>query len=145
MIRAGPEEPADELFNKLSTETGSEAKSHGWMPPAASASAGGGLIELQAIAEELVTRSRQARRRRRGAGFARKAGVTRRPAGTSHHRKGEYYTFRKTSPGRATMEILSESLAGLILQDPFPESDVLDRARRTAFHPADPLGCGAAW
>jgi glycyl-tRNA synthetase beta chain len=56
------------------------------------------------------------------AGFARKHGVRPEALTLESTPKGEYYTFIKTVPGRATRDILAESLGGIILQIVFPKT-----------------------
>ena len=56
------------------------------------------------------------------AGFARKHGVKPEALTVETTPKGEYYTFLKTVPGRATRDILAESLGGIILQIVFPKT-----------------------
>ncbi len=56
------------------------------------------------------------------AGFAKKAGVAPEQLEITATGKGEYYTYLKQIPGRATKDILAESLPGIVLKIPFPKT-----------------------
>jgi glycyl-tRNA synthetase beta chain len=56
------------------------------------------------------------------AGFAKKQGVTPEDLLLEVTAKGEYYTYRKTVPGRSVKEILAEALPGMILGIYFPKT-----------------------
>jgi glycyl-tRNA synthetase beta chain len=55
-------------------------------------------------------------------GFAKKMGVTVEQLGKTQTPKGEYWSFEKHVPGRATADVLSETLPGLITKIPFPKT-----------------------
>lgn len=55
-------------------------------------------------------------------GFAHKMGVTVEELRIATTPKGEYYTFEKQRPGRATADILAEALPALILGIPWPKT-----------------------
>jgi len=81
-----------------------------------------GLIEMQEDRSELVTGPAKTAPAKALEGFARKAGVTPDQLELRTTDKGEYWTYTKTSPGRATIDILSESLAGIIGKIYFPKA-----------------------
>jgi glycyl-tRNA synthetase beta chain len=56
------------------------------------------------------------------AGFAKKAGVAPEQLEITATAKGEYYSYVKQVPGRATKDILAEALPGLVLKIPFPKT-----------------------
>ncbi|HEY3841384.1 MAG TPA: glycine--tRNA ligase subunit beta [Bryobacteraceae bacterium] len=56
------------------------------------------------------------------AGFAKKAGVAPEQLEVITTAKGEYYSYVKQVPGRATKELLAEGLPGLVLKIPFPKT-----------------------
>jgi glycyl-tRNA synthetase beta chain len=56
------------------------------------------------------------------AGFAKKAGVAPEQLEITKTAKGEYYSYLKPIPGRATKDILAEALPGLVLKIPFPKT-----------------------
>ncbi len=55
-------------------------------------------------------------------GFARKMGVKPEELGVESTAKGEYVSFRKLTPGRATRDLLAGALGGIILKIYFPKS-----------------------
>ncbi len=81
-----------------------------------------GLPERQADSEERILGPAKSAPAQAVAGFARKQGVKPEDLATESTPKGEYYVFVKKVAGRATKDILAESLAGLILQIYFPKS-----------------------
>jgi glycyl-tRNA synthetase beta chain len=56
------------------------------------------------------------------AGFAKKAGVAPDALEITSTAKGEYYSYLKQVPGRATKDILAEALPGIVLKIPFPKT-----------------------
>ncbi len=56
------------------------------------------------------------------AGFAKKAGVAPAQLEITATAKGEHYSYLKQVPGRATKDILAESLPGIVLKIPFPKT-----------------------
>jgi len=56
------------------------------------------------------------------AGFAKKAGVAPEQLEITATAKGEYYSFLKQVPGRATKDLLAEALPGIVLKIPFPKT-----------------------
>lgn len=56
------------------------------------------------------------------AGFAKKAGVPPDQLEITKTARGEYYSYLKQVPGRATKDILAEALPGIVLKIPFPKT-----------------------
>ena len=81
-----------------------------------------GLPERQADREERILGPAKSAPAPAVAGFARKQGVKPEDLATESNSKGEYYVFVKKVAGRATKDILAESLAGMVLQIYFPKS-----------------------
>jgi glycyl-tRNA synthetase beta chain len=81
-----------------------------------------GLISRQPDSEELISGPAKTAPANAVAGFARKQGIRVEDLQRRETPKGEYYTFLKKTPGRATRDILSESLPGIILRIPFPKT-----------------------
>jgi len=80
------------------------------------------LVERQADAEELVTGPPKSAGAGAANGFAKKMGVTVDQLGTESTAKGEYFSFVKKIPGRATVEILSEKLPEIIAKIQWPKT-----------------------
>ncbi len=78
----------------------------------------GGLPERLPDMEERVTGPRKTAPAKAVEGFARKQGVT--PGDLSI--EGEYYTYLRKTPGRRMIEVLAESLPGIILKITFPKT-----------------------
>jgi glycyl-tRNA synthetase beta chain len=81
-----------------------------------------GLRERQEDTEERVLGPAQAAPAQAVAGFARKQGVRPEDLAIETTPKGVYYSIVKKIPGRRTIDILAESLAGLILEIYFPKT-----------------------
>ena len=81
-----------------------------------------GLPVKQADTEERITGPAKSAPSAAVAGFARKMGVTSGDLTIESTPKGDYYSFLKRVPGRATRDILSNALPGLILQIYFPKT-----------------------
>jgi glycyl-tRNA synthetase beta chain len=77
-----------------------------------------GLLERLPDSEESVTGPRKTAPEKAVEGFARKQGVT--PADLSI--KGEYYTYLRQTAGRKMIDVLAESLPGIILKITFPKT-----------------------
>ena len=77
-----------------------------------------GLPERLPDTEERVTGPRKTAPAKAVEGFARKQGVT--PGDLSI--EGEYYTYLRKTPGRRMIEVLAESLPGIILKITFPKT-----------------------
>ena len=77
-----------------------------------------GLPERLPDSEERVTGPRKTAPEKAVEGFARKQGVT--PAELSI--EGEYYTYRRKTAGRRMIDVLAESLPGIILKITFPKT-----------------------
>jgi glycyl-tRNA synthetase beta chain len=56
------------------------------------------------------------------AGFAKKAGIAPEALEVISTPKGEYYSYLKQIPGRATKDILAEAIPGIVLKIPFPKT-----------------------
>jgi glycyl-tRNA synthetase beta chain len=81
-----------------------------------------GLPERQADSEERILGPSKSAPAQAVGGFARKQGVAPDELATESTPKGEYYVFVKKVAGRATKDILAESLADMILKIYFPKS-----------------------
>jgi glycyl-tRNA synthetase beta chain len=81
-----------------------------------------GLPARQADSEERVLGPAKSAPPRAVAGFARKQGVAPEALTVESTAKGDYYTFVKIVVGRATRDILAESLGGIILGLSFPKT-----------------------
>jgi glycyl-tRNA synthetase beta chain len=81
-----------------------------------------GLPARQADSEERVLGPAKSAKQQAVAGFARKHGVAPEALTVESTPKGDYYTFVRTVTGRATRDILAESLGGIILQIGFPKT-----------------------
>jgi glycyl-tRNA synthetase beta chain len=81
-----------------------------------------GLPERQQDREERVLGPAQSAPAQAVAGFARKQGVRPEDLAVETTPKGVYYSIIKKIPGRRTIDILAESLAGLILEIYFPKA-----------------------
>jgi len=77
-----------------------------------------GLLERLPDTEERVTGPRQTAPAKAVEGFARKQGIT--PADLSV--EGEYYTYLRKKLGRRMIDVLAESLPGIILKIAFPKT-----------------------
>jgi glycyl-tRNA synthetase beta chain len=77
-----------------------------------------GLPERLPDTEERVNGPRKNAPEKAVEGFARKQGVT--PADLSV--EGEYYTYLRKTPGRTMIDVLAESLSGIILKITFPKT-----------------------
>jgi len=81
-----------------------------------------GLPARQADTEERVLGPAKSSPPQAVAGFARKHGVAPDALTVESTPKGDYYTFVRTVAGRATRDILAESLGSVILQLSFPKT-----------------------
>jgi len=81
-----------------------------------------GLPERQADSEERILGPAKSAPAQAVAGFARKQGVKPEDLAIEATPKGEYYSFLKKVEGRRTVDILAESLPGLIPQIYFPKT-----------------------
>ncbi len=81
-----------------------------------------GLVESQADSEELITGPPKSAGTGAAQGFARKNATTVDRLGTVSTDKGEYFSFKKQVAGRATAEILSESLPAIVTALYFPKT-----------------------
>jgi glycyl-tRNA synthetase beta chain len=81
-----------------------------------------GLPAKQADSEERVLGPAKSAPPKAVAGFARKHGVEPEALTVESTAKGDYYTFVRTVAGRATRDILSGALSGIILQLNFPKT-----------------------
>jgi len=81
-----------------------------------------GLPERQPDSEERVLGPPKAAPPQAVAGFARKQGIRPEDLAVETTAKGEYYFFTRKVAGRASKDILSEALPGLILQIYFPKT-----------------------
>ncbi|MBV9742853.1 MAG: glycine--tRNA ligase subunit beta, partial [Acidobacteriia bacterium] len=81
-----------------------------------------GLPERQADTEERVLGPAQSAPPQAVAGFARKQGVRPEDLALETTPKGTYFSFVKKVPGRRTIDILAESLPGIVLQIYFPKT-----------------------
>jgi glycyl-tRNA synthetase beta chain len=81
-----------------------------------------GLPERQADTEERVLGPAQSAPAQAVAGFARKQGVRPEDLTLETTPKGAYFSFVKKISGRRTIDILAESLPGMILQIYFPKT-----------------------
>jgi len=77
-----------------------------------------GLVERLPDTAERVTGPRKGAPEKAVEGFARKQGVT--PADLAI--EGEYYTYLRKTPGRRMIDVLAESLPGIILKIAFPKT-----------------------
>ena len=83
---------------------------------------GTGFIERQADREEIVTGPPKAAGSGAVAGFAKKQGVSIDQLETLETERGEYFAFRKKTPGKRTIDVLADELPGLILSIPWPKT-----------------------
>jgi glycyl-tRNA synthetase beta chain len=81
-----------------------------------------GLPERQPDREEKIQGPAKSAPPQAVAGFARKQGIQPGELSAESTARGEYYFFVKKIPGRRTIDILAESLPGLILQIYFPKT-----------------------
>ena len=81
-----------------------------------------GLPQRQADTEERILGPAKSAAPQAVAGFARKHGVRPEDLITESTAKGEYHTLVRKVPGRASAEILAESLPGIILSLYFPKT-----------------------
>ena len=81
-----------------------------------------GLPHRQPDTEERVLGPAKSAPAQAVAGFAKKQGITPDALSVESTPKGEYYTYLKKVPGRATKDILAESLPGVILGIYFPKT-----------------------
>ena len=81
-----------------------------------------GLPARQADSEERALGPAKSAPPKAVAGFARKHGVAPEALTVESTPKGDYYTFVRTVAGRATLDILAETLGGIILQIGFPKT-----------------------
>jgi glycyl-tRNA synthetase beta chain len=81
-----------------------------------------GLVARQSDKEELVSGPPKSAGPGAARGFAKKMGVDVDALETVSTEKGEYFSFRKQTPGRATAEILWEALPGIIGGIYFPKT-----------------------
>ncbi len=80
------------------------------------------MADKQADSVEILTGPPKAAGESAAAGFARKLGVEVTHLETAQTPKGEYFSYRRTVQGRATLDILSEALPELILGISFPKT-----------------------
>jgi glycyl-tRNA synthetase beta chain len=83
---------------------------------------GDGFVEQEPDTDELMTGPPKSAGAGAAAGFAKKMGTTPDQLGTTTTAKGEYLSFRKKVKGRRTIDILAESLPGIILGIPWPKT-----------------------
>lgn len=81
-----------------------------------------GLIERQADADELVLGPPKSAGPGAAAGFAKKMRVAVADLGTESTAKGDYYSFKKRVEGKASRDILSTELPGIILKLQWPKA-----------------------
>jgi glycyl-tRNA synthetase beta chain len=81
-----------------------------------------GLPQRQADSEERVLGPAKSAPPKAVAGFARKQGVAPESLTIESTSRGEYYSFVKKVPGRATRDVLAEALPGVILGIYFPKT-----------------------
>jgi glycyl-tRNA synthetase beta chain len=81
-----------------------------------------GLPERQSDSEERMQGPVKTAPAGAVAGFARKAGVAPEKLEIVKTAKGEYYSFLKHVPGRATKDILADAIPGIVLKTPFPKT-----------------------
>lgn len=81
-----------------------------------------GLVEREPDTEELLLGPPKSAGLGAAAGFAKKMGTTPDQLGTTTTAKGEYLSFKKKVKGRRTIDILAESLPGIILGIPWPKT-----------------------
>ena len=81
---------------------------------------------------------------RRGQGFAKKQGVSRRTSALSHAPRASTTTFSKKVAGRAAKDILAEALPASSSGFNWPKTMYWTGQERPALHPADPLDRRAA-
>lgn len=81
-----------------------------------------GLVAKQADSEELVTGPPKAANEKAIEGFAKKQGIAASDLQVVTTAKGEFYGYTKKITGRATAEILSAELPGIILGIPWPKT-----------------------
>ncbi len=81
-----------------------------------------GLPERQPDTEERILGPAKSAPPQAVAGFARKQGISPESLTVETTPKGEYYTLLKRVEGRRTIDILAESLPGIVLQIPFPKT-----------------------
>jgi len=80
------------------------------------------VIERQADLQRTVSGPPKSAATAAVEGFARRYGVSRDQLGTQVTAKGEYYCFVEKVPGRATREVLAESLPEVILKIQWPKT-----------------------
>src|SRR5581483_8742711 len=80
------------------------------------------IIERQPDSEELLLGPPKSAGPGAANGFARKMGTTADQLGTETTAKGEYFSFRKKVLGRASADILAESLPQIILSISWPKA-----------------------
>jgi len=83
---------------------------------------GEGLAEKRADSQERVLGPARSAPPKAVEGFARKQGIRPEDLSIESTPRGEYYSFVRKTPGRATREILAEALPGLILEIYFPKT-----------------------
>lgn len=83
-----------------------------------------GLLERQADVEELVMGPATSAGAGAAAGFARKMGTQTDQLSTQNTPKGDYFAFRKRTPGQQTAAVLARELPPLILKIQWPKSMV---------------------
>ena len=81
-----------------------------------------GLIERQADAEELVLGPPKSAGPGAAGGFAKKMGTTLDQLGVQSTSKGEYFSFKKLTPGQASSAILARELPHLVLKIQWPKT-----------------------
>jgi len=81
-----------------------------------------GLPERQADSEERIQGPAKTAPAGAVAGFAKKAGVSPDQLEIVQTGKGEYHSFLKQIPGRATKDILADAIPSIVLKTPFPKT-----------------------
>src|ERR1035438_490209 len=81
-----------------------------------------GLPERLPDTEERVMGPPRAANPKAVEGFARKQGVRVEELAVESTAKGEYYTYRRKTPGRKMIDVLAEALPGIILRITFPKT-----------------------
>lgn len=80
------------------------------------------LLDRQADTEELLLGPPKSAGPGAAGGFAKKMGTTVDQLGVESTAKGEYFSFKKHTPGQSTAAILSRELPGLILRIQWPKA-----------------------
>jgi len=81
-----------------------------------------GLAGRQADTEDLISGPPKSAGAGAAQGFAKKNGVSVEQLETISTPKGDYFGFRKKTPGRPTIDLLAEAIPGLVLGIPWPKT-----------------------